>query len=181
MTDMKFLEISLLSQNERSGLRIRFSRQKTVLLAGNGFGKSAIIKSLYDTLGAQPHKIDNSWKSARVTSFLKFECAGNEYSALKTGDSYTVFDSNSDVLIRTSHVMSELAPFFAKLFNFSLTLADRKDIIRTPPPSYLFAPYYIDQDESWQKPWSAFVDMKIFPDAGKTLSEYHSGLRPNAY
>ncbi len=181
MKDLKFLELCLLSQNERSAFRINFSSPKTILLAGNGFGKSAIIKSLYDTLGAQPHKIDNSWKSARVISLLRFQYAGSDYAALKNGENFTIFDGDLNVLISTSHVTKELSPYYADLFDFRLTLADKKDKIRTPPPSYLFAPYYVDQDESWQKPWSAFVNMKMFTNPGKVLSEYHSGLRPNAY
>src|SRR6476659_11427641 len=108
MKTMKFLELCLLSQNERSAFRINFANQKTVLLAGNGFGKSAIIKSLYDTLGAQPHKIDDTWRAARVTSLLRFELSGVEYAALKIGESYTIFDAKMNVLISTSHVTKEL-------------------------------------------------------------------------
>lgn len=181
MNNLRFLELCLLSQNERSAFRICFSSPKTVLLADNGFGKSAIIKSLYDTLGAEPHKIDNTWRSARVTSLLRFQYAGTDYAALKTGDTYTIFDAEQNVLISTSHITSELSPFYADMFDFRLTLTDKKDAIRTPPPSYLFAPYYVDQDESWQTPWSAFVRMKMFTNPAKILSEYHSGLRPNTY
>ena len=181
MNNLKFLELCLLSQNERSAFRISFSSPKTVLLANNGFGKSAIIKSLYDTLGAEPHKIDKSWRSARVTSLLRFQYGGAEYAAIKTGERYSIFDADLNVLLSTSHVMRELSPFYADMFDFRLTLTDKKDAIRTPPPSYLFAPYYVDQDESWQNPWSAFVRMKMFKNPAKVLSEYHSGLKPNAY
>ena len=57
MAQMKFSTLSLLSQKERRGLQIDFSAPATVLVAGNGFGKSAILKSLYEVLGAKPHKI----------------------------------------------------------------------------------------------------------------------------
>jgi hypothetical protein len=46
-----------------------------------------------------------------------------------------------------------------------------------PPPAYIFAPFYIDQDQSWTKPWDSFTRMYL-PDS---LADYHSGLRPNAY
>src|SRR6478672_8794800 len=103
---------------------------------------------MHRLLGAQPHKIDDTWRAARVTSLLRFELSGVEYAALKIGESYTIFDAKMNVLISTSHVTKELAPFYSELFDFKLTLADKRDAVRTPPPSYLFAPFYVDQDES---------------------------------
>jgi ABC-type cobalamin/Fe3+-siderophores transport system ATPase subunit len=52
--------------------------------APNGFGKSALLKSLYDTLGAEPHRIDQSWKDARVISMVDFEMDGRPQTILKT-------------------------------------------------------------------------------------------------
>lgn len=181
MASMTFSKLSLLSQKERSALQIDFSSKKTVLVAGNGFGKSAILKSLYDTLGAQPHKVDKSWKDAGVTSLLEFAIDGDPYSALKIGSNFTIFDSNQQILINTGRVTAELGPFLADKLHFGLLLADKQDNIRIPPPSYAFAPFYVDQDRSWQRPWDGFRDLLIFAGSAKSLAEYHSGLRPNAY
>lgn len=178
---MKFSTLSLLSNKERRGLQIDLSAQTTVLVAGNGFGKSAILKSLYEAFGSKPHKVDRSWRDASVTTLVEFSVAGTPYSILKTGDVYTILDRNKKVLIATSHVGAELGPFLANLLAFRLVLANKKDETKTPPPSYIFAPYYVDQDRSWQKPWDSFSDLKMFPNSAKPLSEYHSGLRPNAY
>jgi predicted ATP-binding protein involved in virulence len=52
MKQMKFSKLSLLSQKEQRGLQLGFTSPRTVLVAGNGCGKSAILKSLYETLGA---------------------------------------------------------------------------------------------------------------------------------
>src|SRR5690606_22001499 len=78
-------------------------------------------------------------------------------------------------------VVSELGPFVGKLLDFHLVLANRKQEIVTPPPSFAFAPFYMDQDQSWQKTWTSFQDLSMFGNSAKSLSEYHSGLRPNAY
>lgn len=178
---MKFSRLSLLSNKERRGLQIDLSNPVTVLVAGNGFGKSAILKSLYDALGAKPHKIDQTWRDAKVTALLEFMVGGTPYAALKSGDRYTILDGARTVLISTTHVVSELGPFFANLLSFSLVLADKKEQVKIPPPSYIFSPYYVDQDASWQKPWNSFTDLAMFPKASKPLSEYHSGLRPNSF
>lgn len=181
MEHMRFTRLSLLSNKERRGLQIDLSAPSTVLIAGNGFGKSAILKSLYDALGAKPPKIDETWRNAAVITLLEFSVAGRNYSALKVGDTYTVQDEAKKVLICTTRVVSELAPFMADLLAFKLVLADKKDEIKVPPPSYIFAPFYVDQDVSWQKAWSSFKDLPMFSNYSKSLSEYHSGLRPNTY
>lgn len=49
-----------------------------------------------------------------------------------------------------------------------------------PPPSYAFAPYYVDQDKSWGAAWESFRDLYL-PQSATVLADYHSGLRPNDY
>ncbi len=181
MEQMKFLKLSLLSNKERRALQIDLSAPATVLVAGNGFGKSAILKSLYEAFGAKPHKQDADWRDASVTTLLEFRVGHRYYAMLKTGDVYTVLDHDKRVLISTQHVTSELAPYLADLLAFKLVLVNKKDETKIPPPSYIFAPYYADQDVSWQNPWVSFTDLKMYPGSAKPLSEYHSGLRPNAF
>lgn len=181
MQQMKFSRLSLLSQKEKRGLQIDFASTQTAIVAGNGFGKSAILKSLYETLGAKPHKIDKSWSDAQVTSLLEFSIDGKQFTALKLGDNFTIYDDRRRTLVDTNRITSELGPYLADLLNFHLVLVDKKDEIKTPPPSYAFAPYYVDQDRSWQKPWDSFKDLNMFSNSARSLAEYHSGLKPNAY
>jgi hypothetical protein len=180
MEHMRFSRLSLLSNKERRGLQIDLSAPATVLV-GNGFGKSAILKSLYEAFGAKPHKQDDEWREASVMTLVEFAVGQKHYAVLKTGDVYTILDRHKTVLLSTRHVTGELGPYLADLLAFKLVLANKKDEIKIPPPSYIFAPYYVDQDVSWQNPWVSFVDLKMFSKAAKPLSEYHSGLRPNAY
>jgi hypothetical protein len=181
MQKMRFSKLSLLSQKEQRGLQIDFGSDRTVLVAGNGFGKSAILKSLYETLGAKPHKIDQSWTEARVTSLLEFSIDARSFAALKVGNNFTVYDEKKSISISTNHVTAELGPHLAELLDFRLVLTDKKEEIRTPPPSYAFAPFYVDQDRSWQRVWDSFKDLSMFSNSPRSLAEYHSGLRPNAY
>ncbi|MFM9848577.1 MAG: hypothetical protein ACKVP3_15615 [Hyphomicrobiaceae bacterium] len=178
---MKFLKLSLLSQKERRAYQLDLSAPRTVLVAGNGLGKSAILKSLYETFGARPHKVDKSWTDARVTSLVEFELNGLRYAAMKHGDAFSIFDAALGEIVNTSHITAQLGPAIGRLLDFKLVLADKREHVRTPPPSYAFAPFYVDQDRSWQKPWDSFKDLAMFPASAKSLSEYHSGLRPNAY
>lgn len=180
MRNLRFSKLYLLSHNERAGLEISFENQITLVQAPNNHGKSAILKSLYDSFGAQPHKIDVSWKSANVISLLEFSLKGSSYNILKAAGSYTIFDSKQNPLLTTRSVSDELAPFLAELLDFHLVMADKKDRVVIPPPAYIFAPFYVDQDQGWTKPWSSFSRMYL-PNSAKLLSEYHSGIRPNEY
>lgn len=180
MRMLRFLNLCLLSQNERRGLKIPFAEKTTVIRAGNGFGKSAIVKSLYEVFGAKPHKIDEAWRGAQVITVLEFTIDDQPYAIMKVAGSYTIFDADKHPLLHTSHVTKELGPYLANLLDFSLVMTDRKDEKVIPPPAYIFAPFYIDQDKGWSEPWSSF-DKMYLPNSKRTLAEFHSGLKPNAY
>jgi hypothetical protein len=60
----------------KASIPLNFSSEATVLQAGNGFGKSAVLKSLYNALGAEPPRIDAHWRSANVHTLLEFTVDG---------------------------------------------------------------------------------------------------------
>jgi predicted ATPase len=62
---MKFRRVFLLSHERRRGLMMAFVPGVTVIQAANGFGKSALLKSLYDTFGAEPHRIASTVTGSR--------------------------------------------------------------------------------------------------------------------
>jgi hypothetical protein len=157
-----------------------FGPGATIIRAPNGFGKSALLKSLYDTFGAEPHRLDRLWRSDAVISAVDFEIDGRIWTILKSGGTYTVFDSGGTLTFRASSVMQELAPYMAELLDFRLLMTDQRDSVVTPPPAYAFAPYYVDQDKSWSTAWKPFNGMYL-PGSEAALADYHSGLKPNAY
>jgi hypothetical protein len=180
MRMLNFSRLYLLSQSEQRALAISFGKKPTVVLAGNNQGKSAVLKALYDSFGATPHEIDESWRSANVISIVEFTVDSTKFSIMKHAGTYTVFDANIQPLIQTGHITKELSPFFAELFDFRLVMKDRSENIITPPPAYIFSPFYIDQDKGWTATWSSFTSMYL-PDSRRILAEYHSGMRPNSY
>lgn len=180
MPNVKFVGLFLLSQTERRALKVPLNASRIVIQGGNGFGKSAIIKSIYETLGATPQKIDDRWKSANVSSALVFEFRGERYTAVKALSMHALFDSERRLIFSGQEVMRDWGPALAEFFGFKLVMTDRDGEIKTPPPSYIFAPYYIDQDFGWTRPWSSFSDLYL-PESTRTLADYHSGLRPDEY
>lgn len=159
---------------------MEFHADVTVVQAGNGFGKSALLKSLYDTFGAEPHRIDQSWRSANVVSAVDFEVGRQLHTIMKFAGTYTVFDGTGRRAFQTTSVTQELAPFLAELLDFRLLMTDQREQVLVPPPAYAFAPFYLDQDKSWSSAWEPFRNMYL-PRSAATLADYHSGLKPNAY
>jgi hypothetical protein len=176
MTNVKFVGLFLLSQTEKRALKVPLNASRIVIQGGNGFGKSAILKSIYETLGALPQKIDSRWRSANVSSALVFEYQGKRYTAVKALGMHALFDAERKLLFAGQQVVKEWAPQLAHFFGFKLIMTDRDGDIVVPPPSYMFAPFYIDQDMGWSRPWSSFQDLYL-PDSARTLADYHSGLR----
>jgi hypothetical protein len=177
---MKFKAVYLLSQTERRALSLAFKPGATVLRAGNGFGKSALLKSLYECFGAEPHHVDRSWRDANVASAVDFEIDGVGHTILKFGGTYAVFDGAGRKEFQATSVTQQLAPFLAEMLDFRLLMTDQRENVLVPPPAYAFAPFYVDQDKSWSSAWEPFRGMYL-PRSAPTLADYHSGLKPNAY
>ena len=151
-----------------------------MICGGNGFGKSALLKSLYDAFGAEPHRVDRSWRDANVITAVEFVIGGVSRTILKFAGTYTIFDDSDNRVFHATSVMNELAPYLAELLDFRLLMANQQEDVVTPPPAYAFAPYYIDQDHSWSKAWAPFTRM-FLPGSAAALADYHLGLKPNAY
>jgi hypothetical protein len=177
---LRFSRLCLLSQHERRAFSLNFNSEVTVLQAGNGFGKSAVQKSLYNALGAEPHRIDSFWRSAQVETLLDFTVDGTPYTMLAGRGRYAAFGPKGELQLRTTSVGKDLTAYLANLLDFQLEMLDRKEQVITPPPDYIFAPFYIDQDSSWKQPWVSFKGLYL-DKSKQTLAEYHSGMKPNAY
>jgi len=180
MANVKFIGLFLLSQTEKRALKVPLNASRIVIQGGNGFGKSAILKSIYETLGALPQKIDSRWRSANVSSALVFEFEGKRYTAVKALGTHALFDADRKLMFSGQQVVRDWGPELARFFGFKLIMSDRDGEIVVPPPSYMFAPFYVDQDAGWYRPWASFQDLYL-PDSARTLADYHSGLRPDAY
>ncbi|WP_451971256.1 hypothetical protein [Azospirillum endophyticum] len=157
-----------------------FQTPVTILHGENGVGKSAVTKSLYDVFGATPHQIDGSWRGAGVSTLLQFSVDDQIYLIAKHGNHYAIFDRDDNLVIRADRPDRDLKEFLCELLDFRLVMVNREDEAIIPPISYMFSPFYVDQDRGWSDAWSSFDGMNI-PGTKTTLSEYHSGTKPNKY
>jgi DNA repair exonuclease SbcCD ATPase subunit len=181
MSNLTISELLIASDLERAAKRIPFRTPTTLIVGGNSSGKSSVLKSIYNTFGAEPAKQHPNWKAANVTTVVKFSVDDTRYAILRKGNFFAVFDANQTPMRTFQRVTHGLGPFLAEMFGFQLKLHSSSKELITPPPAYFFLPYYIDQDAGWANNWSSFAKLQQIPDWRKSVIEYHTGLKPNEF
>jgi hypothetical protein len=155
MKRMLFNEILICSHQERSARKIKLDLRRTLIYGNNEMGKSSVLKTLLHTFGARPAKISDEWSVLNPMSLVRFSIDGSRFSILKESQTYAIFDSKDQLIKVCTSVTNELGPLLADLLDFKITLPDNKNVIITPPPAFIFLPFYIDQDKS-----VAFADIR---------------------
>lgn len=179
MKEFKLKEMILLSMKERRSRRVSFDQKRTVMIGRNDTGKSVLLKSIYWTLGAEPHKLHSRWLGADPVSLISFTMDNIQYYALRQEKTFGLFDHDRK-LLSTFRRISDLSIALADLFGFHLQLRDKKGLIVVPPPAYLYMPFYMDQDASWQNNWNSFKNLYL-PSTRTDVANYHTGIRPNEF
>lgn len=168
MQSLELQEMLLVSHLEKRARKVIFHPRATVIRGENDTGKSSIIKSIYHAFGAEPSNIHRRWKRANVSYLVKFSVDGTNYQIYRHGRSFSLFSEN-ELLGTYDSVTNELAPKLARILNFKLFLLRHDGEPATPPPAYLFLPFYIDQDIGWVKNWSSFEKLKQFKNWRKDV------------
>ncbi|MES9666264.1 hypothetical protein [Bacillus nitratireducens] len=177
MKNLIFKELKLISFKEKKAKKIIFDSEITVLYSDNlnKTGKSSIVKSLYNTLGAEV-RFHDSWKNLEVVNILTFTLEDVEYTMVKNKNKYSLFNHHKKLIGSWDKVTEGLAPEIAKLLGYKLTLPNRSKKEVIPPPAYFFLPFYIDQDKSWNQEWSSFESLSQFAKWQDIVIQYHAGV-----
>ncbi len=179
MKRLVFEEIQILSYKEKKAIKIQFNPKKTIIKGANQVGKSSLIKSIYYTLGATPSVLNRNWLQAEPITYLKFKIDKQRLSVLRYDKSrYAVVNENNEIV---THSFKSLSVFLNEMFNFNLLISNRKGDGENPPSPFLFLPFYIDQDKSWNDSWNALSGLLQYSNWKKPVIEYHSGIKGNKY
>ena len=179
MKRLVFEEIQILSYREKKAIKIKFNPKKTIIKGSNQVGKSSLIKSIYYTLGATPQIINQNWVKAEPICFLKLKIDDKSMSILRYDKSrFAVVDDAGKI---TPHSLKSFSKFINTELNFKLIITNRNGEAENPPTSYLFLPFYVDQDKDWNESWNTFTNLSQFSSWKKPLIDYHSGIRGNKY
>lgn len=184
MQSMYFHEIMILSKTEKKALRVEFSKKKNLIIGENDVGKSTLIKSLYHALGADTPQLNTSrWSRANAIYALKFSIKGNTYTFIRDEQYFGVFDAQDQLLGQYKGISREggISDFLNPLLNFNVELETSDDDLRRLSPAYYFLPFYVDQDEGWNKTWTSFKGLQGIKNYRTKMIDYHLGIRSQKY
>ena len=179
MKKLVLKELMILSFRERKAKRIKFNPKTTVIKGTNQVGKSSLIKSIYYTLGATPSIMHPNWIKSEPISMLKLKVNDENLTVLRYDKKNFIVVDDSDNLM--SYNFKGFSEYLNEVLDFKLIINNRQGVAETPPPAYLFLPFYVDQDIGWIKNWDSFSNLSQFSKWKKPLLDYHSGIKGNAY
>jgi predicted ATP-dependent endonuclease of OLD family len=130
MKEFKLKRMLLLSLKEDKAREVKFNSKRTIILGRNSTGKSCLLKSIYQTFGAEPQNLHPNWRDANVISLIEFSIENETLYILRNGKNYSIFDNKANQLKAFSKV-SELSEYFTTLFDFKIQLPNKKGEIVT--------------------------------------------------
>ncbi|WP_200898290.1 hypothetical protein [Gluconobacter oxydans] len=181
MKNLKLRKLLLLSHHEKKARTVEFGADITVVCGGNDVGKSHLIKSIYAAFGADAAVVNEKWKLAQPAIAVEFTIDDEAFTILRINNQFGLFDAEHELMWSESALVNEVGRRIAALLNFEIELPTKYEALITPPPQFLFLPFYQDQDRGWNDQWASFKSVSMLPDYRRSILEYHTGIRPREY
>lgn len=152
----------------------RFKKGLNVVTSmDNHVGKSSLLKSIYYAFGANV-EYDTAWDKVSKLVSVDFVLDNNIYTINRLNNKFLIMDDRKNILLKTTHVSTDLAPYLSKLFDMEIYLTNKKNEVVLAPPVYFFLPYYIDQDHGWgSEPFSSFMYLTQYTKRERLKSLYY--------
>lgn len=180
MKSFRFENIWLLSHRDRKARYVSFHPKKNLLRGRNHTGKTSLIRSIFETLGAKPQGKLESWDE-NAASLLEFSIGGCHFFALHQNGRRALFNANQEMIVATSK-FGEWSEAFCSITDFNLVFTDKREsAIQPADPACFFLPFYVNQDGSWQSGWNTFSGLQRFSSPWSAILEYFTGVCPPEY
>ena len=180
MHRFRFQNIWLLSLRDKKARHVKFHPRKNLIRGRNHMGKTTLIRSLFETLGATPEGTLESWDEDAV-SLLEFSFDGKHFFVLHQNGRRALFNADLQ-LVATTGKFVEWTRVFCDITNFNLVFSDKNDSnIVSADAACFFLPFYVNQDGSWQSEWNTFKGLRRFKAPWSAILEYFTGVCPPAY
>lgn len=179
MKTLRFKKLSILSNKERKARSETIDPVETVVHGGNGMGKSAFIKHLYGSLGADPLAYGDV-SNADVQTLNEFSINDEDFTCFRNGKLVAFYDCEKRLLAHFS-TSTGAGKFLCEKLGIQVEFPSSRNIPMTPWPASLFMPFYIDQDSGWSQPANAFSGMAAFSNAPRNLMNFHTAIKPKEY
>lgn len=181
MENININSIRIVDFLEEKSCFIKFEKGINIVTSKNtSRGKSSILRSIYHSMGAESG-YDKSFEANKKVFEIVFSYGANEYKIIRKNNKY--FCYRNAQLIKISTDYKQLATLFEQEFGLSVYLTDRKGDLDIAPTTYLFIPYFADQDLTWKlQQRIPFKNNKQFEDDSLiNLYYYHMGILNKTY
>ena len=185
MRKLVIKELFVFSIKEKKGKHVVFSDKINVIssskINGTKRGKSAIMKSIYHTLGADCY-FEDKWNINDKVNILRFTVDDKAYYILRYQRLFKLYDGlNRSEIYRTSS-RTELSMMFGELFKFKVMLPNKESgNIEVTPPVYNYLLNYIDQDGMDGSKFLSFSGLQQYSDYKDKVLYYHLGVYTEDY
>lgn len=185
MLKLTIKELFIFSITEKRAKYVKFTDKINVITSskqnGTKKGKSAIMKSIYHTLGADCF-FEDKWNINDKVNILRFTIDMTDYYLLRYQrlfKLYTVKDKKE--VFRTCN-RTELAEKLGDLFEFKVMLPNKETgNIEVTPPAFNYLLNYIDQDGMDGSKFQSFVSLQQYSDYKDKVLYYHFGVYTEDY
>lgn len=176
MKNIRFISVKFLNYEKKVARKINLDNDVVIIQGGNQSGKSCITKSLYSTMGADLKRYP-LWQYENVISLLDFKIDNALFQYLHIGTFYYVFTQGK--IVFKAKTKEENAKKLSDLLQFNLSVGvGQSEVVLSN--SYMFLPFYIDQDEGWQQPLNSFSKIGSSMEKMNALY-YHTGIINDDY
>lgn len=173
--------INIIDYKNKQSRKICFSSKLNIVTSKEtSRGKSSIIRAIYHSFGANA-AYDNVFEAYDKVFIIEFTF-NHKYKIIRFKNTYIIYKDN-EIVLKSRKNYKELSKFYETEFNSSVYLTDKQNNFDIAPVTYLFIPYFLDQDKSWKNEIIPFLNTEQFTDDQLTnLYYYHLGaLDTNFY
>lgn len=176
MKNIRFISVKFLNYEKKVAKKINLDNDVVIIQGGNQSGKSCITRSLYSTMGADLKRYP-LWQYTNVISLLDFKIDNTLFQYLHIGTFYYVFTQGK--IVFKAKNKEENSTRLSELLQFNLLVGvAHSEVVLSN--SYMFLPFYIDQDEGWQQPLNSFSKIGS-PTEKMNALYYHTGIIDDEY
>lgn len=178
-------EMLIFSVKEKRAKHVEFLDKINVITSskqnGTKKGKSAIMKSIYHTLGADCF-FEDKWNINDKVNILRFTVNSIDYYLLRYQRLFKLYTADDKKEVFRTCNRTELAEELGKIFNFKVMLPNKETgNIEVTPPAFNYLLNYIDQDGMDGSKFQSFVSLQQYSDYKDKVLYYHFGVYTEEY
>lgn len=183
MNNLLINELYIFSLIEKKARKFIFSKGKNIItsngLDGTKRGKSAVLKSIYHSLGADCY-FEDIWQVDTKLFILKFQIDEECFFIHRYQRMFKIFSENF-VLLYKANNRSDLAEIMQKLYKFGVKLLGEDKKMELAPPAYSYILNYIDQDKIDGTNFKSFKNLSQYSNFKRDLLYYHFSVLDEEY